>query len=116
MYSFKRVEPEYTGGGIYVFLGELDKNYFMAESSNFDVMILKENPIKEENDPEYEEIWYQEWQEKHLVENLEPNEALIFFEEMLKYVLDNSGPYCNDEDMKVLLKDVQECKQTKDWR
>lgn len=91
MYEFINVEPIYTGGNIYVFLGELKHNYFMADSCCFDVRILDENPMKDETDPEYEEIWYAEWQEKHLVEDLDEFECKAFFKEMIKWIAEHES-------------------------
>lgn len=97
---FVSVEPEYTGGGIYLFTGRLtDGNYFMADTANYDVRVLNADPneptgmdalgITERN------IDSVEWQEEHLVNDLKPDEAVAFFKEMLKWVEDNdpSGNY-----------------------
>ena len=97
---FVSVEPEYTGGGIYLFTGRLaDGNFFMADTANYDVRVLTEDPneptgmdalgITERN------IDSVEWQEDHLVKDLTPDEAVKFFKEMLKWVEDNdpSGNY-----------------------
>lgn len=101
---FVSVEPEYTGGGIYVFTGELtDGNYFMADTANYDVRVLNADPneptgmdalgITERN------IDSVEWQEEHLVRDLTPDEAVAFFKEMLKWVEDNdpSGNYLGSD-------------------
>lgn len=97
---FVSVEPEYTGGGIYLFTGRLtDGSYFMADTANYDVRVLNADPneptgmdalgITERN------IDSVEWQEEHLVNDLKPDEAVAFFKEMLKWVEDNdpSGNY-----------------------
>lgn len=101
---FISVEPEYTGGGIYVFTGELtDGNFFMADTANYDVRVLNADPneptgmdalgITERN------IDSVEWQEEHLVKDLNPDEAVEFFKEMLKWVEDNdpSGNYLGSD-------------------
>lgn len=102
--KFVSVEPEYTGGGIYLFTGRLaDGNYFMADTANYDVRVLTEDPneptgmdalgITERN------IDSVEWQEEHLVKDLNPDEAVAFFKEMLKWVEDNdpSGNYLGSD-------------------
>lgn len=109
---FISVEPEYTGGGIYVFTGELDNgNYFMAETSFYDVRILNENPSipPEMSDDEVwdkygisrdEDAWPSvEWQEEHLVEDLDPKRAKAFFMSMLEWVKENhpSGNYLSSD-------------------
>lgn len=102
--KFVSVEPEYTGGGIYLFTGKLaDGNFFMADTANYDVRVLTEDPneptgmdalgITERN------IDSVEWQEEHLVKDLTPDEAVAFFKEMLKWVEDNdpSGNYLGSD-------------------
>lgn len=106
--KFISVNPEYTGGGIYVFTGELaDGNFFMADTANYDVRIVNANPVIPA-DMSDEEVWEKygisrdedawasvEWQEEHLVEDLVPDEAVKFLKGMLKWVEDNdpSGNY-----------------------
>lgn len=106
--KFISVNPEYTGGGIYVFTGELaDGNFFMADTANYDVRIVNASPVIPA-DMSDEEVWEKygisrdedawasvEWQEEHLVEDLVPDEAVKFFKGMLKWVEDNdpSGNY-----------------------
>lgn len=117
---FVSVEPEYTGGGIYVFTGELtDGNYFMADTANYDVRVLNADPneptgmdalgITERN------IDSVEWQEEHLVKDLTPDEAVVFFKEMLKWVEDNdpSGNYLGS-DMDYFKEELETLKG--DWR
>lgn len=102
--KFVSVEPEYTGGGIYLFTGRLaDGNFFMADTANYDVRVLNADPneptgmdalgITERN------IDSVEWQEEHLVKDLTPDEAVEFFKEMLKWVEDNdpSGNYLGSD-------------------
>ena len=89
--KFKSVEPEYTGGGIYVFTGAVDDNYFMADTSFYDVRLLDANPKDNVNEerfgfPEWE---CADWQEEHLVKDLVPHEAVEFFKEMLRWVQEN---------------------------
>lgn len=96
---FISVDPEYTGGGIYVFTGHLaDGNYFMADTSFYDVRIVNEAPnipddmSNEESWEKYgvardEDAWASvEWQEEHLVKDLTPDEAVAFFKEMFKWI------------------------------
>lgn len=101
---FVSVEPEYTGGGIYLFTGKLaDGNFFMADTANYDVRVLNADP----NEPTGEDclgiternIDSVEWQEEHLVNDLKPDEAVAFFKEMLKWVEDNdpSGNYLGSD-------------------
>lgn len=118
---FVSVEPEYTGGGIYLFTGKLtDGNFFMADTANYDVRVLTEDP----NEPTYIRddgtVWERnidsvEWQEEHLVKDLTPDEAVAFFKEMLKWVEDNdpSGNYLGS-DMDYFKEELETLKG--DWR
>lgn len=86
--KFKSVEPNYTGGNIYVFTGKVDDNYFMADTANYDVRLLNADPSDNTDEerfgfPEWE---CDVWQEEHLVRDLEPTEAKEFFIKMLSWV------------------------------
>ena len=91
--KFKSVEPNYTGGNIYVFTGEVDNNFFMADTSWYDVRLLNGDP----NEPTDEVFLGMpmrnmdsvEWQEEHLVKDLNPDEKIDFFKAMLKWVKEN---------------------------
>ena len=119
--KFISVEPCYTGGNIYVFTGHLaDGNFFMADSTCYDVRVLDADPnipvgmSDEDAEEEYgttleESAWASvEWQEEHLVEDLEPSKAVKFFKEMLDWVKANrpTGNYIYD-DMKILAEDLE---------
>lgn len=119
--EFISVEPCYTGGGVYIFTGQLaDGNYFMADTSFFDVRIVNEDPdapthmdydgtVSERN------IDSVEWQEEHLVEDLNPTETVAFFRQMLKWVQENepNGNY-NMGDMEDITEELDTLKG--DWR
>lgn len=118
--KFISVEPCYTGGGIYIFTGQMsDGNYFMADSSFFDVRILNEDPDEPTGEDAFgiaeRNIDSVEWQEKHLVKDLKPNEAVAFFRQMLKWVEENNpnGNY-NEGDMEDLKEELDTLKG--DWR
>ena len=92
--SIKSVEPNYTGGNIYVYTGELnDGTYFMAsddwtdtQNNFYNVLIVNEDPNSEENE---EDSWFEDWQQSHLVKSLEAEEAANFFKDMLTWVIKN---------------------------
>lgn len=118
--KFISVDPEYTGGGIYLFTGRLtDGNYFMADTANYDVRVLNADPneptgmdalgITERN------IDSVEWQEEHLVKDLAPDEAVAFFKEMLGWVKRNDpdGNYLGS-DMDYFMNELENLHG--DWR
>lgn len=116
---FMNVEPTYTGGNIYIFTGQMtDGNYFIADNSFFDVRILNADPMV----VTWENAMFKEyamdsveWQEEHLVKDLDPNEAKAFFKQMLKWVKENEpeGNY-NLCDMTALEEELDTLKG--DWR
>lgn len=128
--KFVSVDPEYTGGGIYVFTGELtDGNFFMADTSFYDVRIVDADPSIPA-DMSDDEVWEKygitrdedawasvEWQEEHLVEDLIPDKAVAFFKEMLKWVKKNkpNGNYC-EQDMDFFREDLESILKIEDKR
>lgn len=101
--QFESVEPCYTGGGIYVFAGKLaDGNWFIA---NDDYGVIKVNaPV------DWDESFYMEWIEAHLVEELPSADCLKFFKSMLAWVKVNKpdGNYSMAE-MDYIEDDLDEC-------
>ena len=88
--KIENVTPIYTGGGIYVYIGELsDGNYFIASDQSFvgdyfDIRIVDENPA------DYEEDFCDvTWQEEHLVSDVVGGEAREFTIQLLEWVLEN---------------------------
>lgn len=112
--KIKSVEPIYTGGGIYIFLGAVDDNYFIADSLECDVRIVDEDPRNHTDDERfgYEEWASAEWQEEHLVKDL-TSDRKTFFVDMLRWVFNNEpdGNYLMS-DIDYLLADIQ---NKQDW-
>ena len=88
--KIENVMPIYTGGGIYVYTGELsDGNYFIASDQSFvgdyfDIRIVDENPA------DYEEDFCNvTWQEEHLISDVVGGEAREFTIQLLEWVLEN---------------------------
>ena len=102
--QFESVEPCYTGGGIYIFAGKLaDGSWFMADGDMFDVTIV-------DAAIDWEESFYQEWIDEHLVRYLSSAENLAFFKSMLAWVKVNKpdGNYSMAE-MDYIEDDLDEC-------
>ena len=76
-YNFKNVKAEYTGGGIYIFLGEFADGKFFLTDDYGATLILDEDPA------DFDESLYPEWQEKHLIEELMGPARLSFLNDML---------------------------------
>lgn len=88
--KIENVTPIYTGGNIYVYIGELsDGNYFIASDQSFvgdyfDIRIVNENPADYEED-----FGSVTWQEEHLVSDVVGSEAREFTIQLLEWVLEN---------------------------
>lgn len=111
-YNFVKVEPCYSGGGIYVFIGELaNGNHFVASDCCYDVRLLNADVFSADWDSE---LWNEDWEEAHIVADLNETESLSFFEKMLKWIIKNEpkGNY-QANDMKADLDEIKNLKGTK---
>ena len=82
-YQFVKVRPDYTGGGIYVFLGKLKNGqWFLADSDNLDVRLIDTDVFKASDD----DIWQPDWQEEHLITDLSEDESQLFISAMLNWI------------------------------
>lgn len=84
---------EYTGGGIYIYYGQLsDGNWFRAGDCEDFIEICNADTSTEEAD-------YGEFYEKHKVETLVDEEYKTFWNEMLIWILhyEPEGNYSADE-------------------
>ena len=101
-------EASYTGGGIYVFLGELsDGTYFIADYPYFDLRIVNEDPRPTYWDDFNEDgASYVPWQETHLIKDVPNDTTKNFFKDMFKWILKNNpeGNY-NSGDIEDMLED-----------
>jgi hypothetical protein len=82
-YTIKKANAVYTGGGIFIFWGDLEDNkYFMCDDDG-GVIILDSDPT------DFDVSLYVEWQEEHLVEYLEDNEEerLLFCDSLCDYLM-----------------------------
>lgn len=117
--KIEKCEPIYTGGGIYCFLGQLSNHeWFMASDGEYDVMILDADPWAAVDPVSGDDLcWFYEWQEPHLVKQLDDDESLEFFENMLMWVKENEpkGNYLMS-DLEWVLDEVLELKGTTNWR
>lgn len=106
LYDFEKVEPTYTGGGIYIFTGRLDNgNYFIADGDNFWVRLVNADP--HEN---WDESGYEEWQVEHLVRDLCSPDDLEFMKSMINWIRMNrpDGNY-DMHDMDRIEEELDEC-------
>lgn len=102
-YTIETVDPEYTGGGIYVFVGRLtDGNYFIADD-DYGVGIY-DAPI------DWEENFYIEWMDEHRFEELPAAYGLAFYKQMLAFIREHKpdGNYAMT-DMDYIEEELDEC-------
>ena len=86
--EFVDIEPIYTGGNIWCFQGALsDGTYFMASDFMDSFRILNEDPRDKE------EAWYADWQEAHLVKDIDDDKTAPIFVELYKW-LESHKPDC----------------------
>lgn len=84
----------YTGGNIWLFHGELDDGTYFLTDDNGCTQILDEDPS------DFDESLYWEWQEEHLVRDLDDEEERVdFCNKLLDKLLDdgNRGGMSEDE-------------------
>lgn len=104
-YEIEYAIPNYTGGNVYVFTGKLKNgNYFLADDTftPFDTRILDIDPnttIKDENGIEVTLMDDVSLQDKHLVKDLDENDAKEFTLNLVKWIEENKpdGNYQVDE-------------------
>lgn len=84
----------YTGGNIWLFYGQLkDGNYFLTDDNGC-TQILNADPS------DFDESLYEEWQQEHLVRELEHEERIKFCNELLDWIFahpDNDGGITEQE-------------------
>ena len=102
------VSPCAGGGGWYLFWGAFsDGTYFMANYPYWDLRVVDADPRTTDNG-DYYEAEYPDWQEEHLVQDVDNRKTKAFFDEMFNWVLENkpNDDFCNynSSDMKDLLK------------
>lgn len=113
LYEIEYAVPDYTGGGIYQYTGKLkDNNYFIADDTNcpFNIRILDVDPDIVHTDDEgieyttFEDVDYQE---QHLVEDVDIDNAREMTKAILQWIVNNEpeGNY-QMEDIENLLNGV----------
>lgn len=113
--QLKNVEATYTGGGIWVFTGELKDGTFFLHDDNFDTRILSEYPDPWADDSETDK-WSVEWQEEHLVKDLDTEtEGAAFQLAILKFI-EKYKPETWDSDFDQIRGTAKELVNKRGWR
>ncbi len=86
MSSIERATATYTGGGIYIYTGQLDNgDYFMSNDSFVEyVEFFNADPYAE-----FEESCSEEWQSRHHIGDYSGTDAERFYKEVLKWIIAN---------------------------
>lgn len=80
----KKANACYTGGGVYTIIGQIsDDRWFMTDTANeYYILIVDAKP-------DWDESWYTEWQEDHVLEEIVDLEAMAILNEALAWILIN---------------------------
>lgn len=95
--KIEKVKAEYTGGGIYCFMGKLEDNYFLADcdmmASWYDLRIINVDPELYDSD----DVWDDGWQTKHFVKDV--CRCKTFMKDMFRWIINNrpDGNYLVDD-------------------
>lgn len=108
-----KANAEYTGGGIWAFTGKFeDGTYFMADGFDFGVRIVNANP----DDVEDGGAWYVEWQEEHLVRDLDTEtEGPSFILSIVDWLRENGRPGVCDSDLEYIEEHAKQYVGKKGW-
>ena len=86
-YKIRNANVCASGGGCYLFTGELTNGkFFLADNTYFDVIIINRNP----NNYDYDEIWMSDWQKECTQDILDAKERILFFEDLLNFYKQNN--------------------------
>lgn len=110
--KIKNADYAYTGGGIYLFIGELENGrYFLLDGDMFDTRILNES-VSWDND----ECFNAEWQENHLIEDLNTEkDGAWFCNEVIKWIKKHGSNYY-DPYLDNIAKDARRYIGKRNWR
>lgn len=99
----KHATAIYTGGGIYIYYGELtDGTYFRTCDMWECIEICNANTGSDEAD-------YEEFYEEHSLRSITDKEYVVFFNDMIRWILENKpeGNYSEYELEERLYKEVE---------
>lgn len=88
-YEIKAATACYTGGGIYIYYGQLENDLFFMSCDTWESILVLNA------DPSCEESQYPEYQEQHYIEELINNDYKTFLNKMLRHIVDGGAPYDN---------------------
>lgn len=77
----------YTGGGIYIYYGQLENGLYFRACDDFDVIYICDA------DTSNEEAEYGEFYEKHTVKELIGEEFKGFWNQTIEHILCNGAPF-----------------------
>ena len=83
MNDIKEAYAEYTGGNIWLFYGSCENGNFFLTDDNGLTLILDSNP------EDLDESTFPDWQEEHLIKELENLERIRFCNNILDWITDN---------------------------
>lgn len=94
-YKIKTATACYTGGGIYIYWGQLENGLYWRAADGYDVIYICNADTSLDN----EESDYQEFYDEHTVKELHGREFVAFWNEMLARIINsnNRENWCPEE-------------------
>ena len=95
MAYIKSAKAEYTGGGVWIFYGQLtDNTYFLTDDNDGSTLFLDESP------EDFDKSLYEEWQNEHKTrEYLEGDELSDFLIDLLNHIEQDKTQYITETEI-----------------
>ena len=84
-HKIKTATACYSGGGIYIYWGELENGYQFRACDDWELIWICDDDTSIEN----EEASYQEFYDEHTIEELHGNDFVAFWNTMIKHIIEN---------------------------
>lgn len=99
MNEIKTAVAEYTGGGIYLYYGELTNGMYFMTADNWCCEYYGDFLIVVKEKPDKDECWTQEWVDKNCIMELYRGTSLPLWNEMLCHIIKNNkeGKYLEED-------------------
>lgn len=81
-YEIKTATADYTGGGIYIFYGQLTNGLYFFTDNDFKEVVI----LNKEVDPEYIDP---DLFENHIADTLTKTEQIFLYYDIIKWIIDN---------------------------
>ena len=86
-HKIKTASAVYTGGGIYIYYGQLENSLFFITNDDIESIYICND------DTSTEEAQYPEFYEQHTVEEISGEAFKVFWNQMLSHILDGGAAH-----------------------